>query len=412
MLPKGTKNVLLIIPNLGRGGAQKIYHQQLVRLSSHFNVIGCVFNWDGAFEDDHAANIFSLNVPAGQNYFEKTWYFIIRIIRLKTLKRKHNIDVSISHLEGADYINVLSREEDQIICWIHGTKKYDKNIKGFIGALRMKMLMPLLYSRAQRLVTVSKGIAEELTKNLKGVRTNIQTIYNGFDADKIIELGHEKVDQDLAFLFNKSPIIMTHCRLAPQKNLHALLLIFSQLKKEDGRKLIILGDGELREELINKCHDYGLKYWSSWENKEKDKLAEVYFLGQQKNPFAFLRHASIYIMTSSWEGFPLSLCEAMAFGLPVIAADCFTGPREIISPGIDSMQPVQAPIQTRYGILMPLADASDPTAINIWTHTVEQLLAKSQPSLIPNKEAIHRLKDFTLEDSITQTVNLVAEISR
>src|SRR5688500_11479981 len=98
MCTKKPRKILLIIPNLGRGGAQQMFRPQLKSLAIDFKVIGCVFHWDGAFAEDHAENIISLEVPAGKNFVLKVLYFILRIIRLKQLKRQKGIEVSISHL--------------------------------------------------------------------------------------------------------------------------------------------------------------------------------------------------------------------------------------------------------------------------------------------------------------------------
>jgi hypothetical protein len=122
--------ILVIIPNLGRGGAQQIFRQQLHYLPGDFQVTGCVFNWDGAFQEEHQENIISLNVPAGTNIFFKVYYFFLRVIRLRRLKRRLKVNVAISHLEGADYVNILSSANDKTVGWIHGTKEFDKNING------------------------------------------------------------------------------------------------------------------------------------------------------------------------------------------------------------------------------------------------------------------------------------------
>ena len=69
------KNILVLIPNLGTGGAQKVFRQQLSSLSSHYVVHACVFNLDGALAEDKTLNLHSLDVPGGSNTFLKSWYF-------------------------------------------------------------------------------------------------------------------------------------------------------------------------------------------------------------------------------------------------------------------------------------------------------------------------------------------------
>lgn len=399
------KRVLLVIPNLGRGGAQKVFHQQLQGLQDAFTVIGCVFNFDGAFKEDHAENIISLNVPKGNNYLTKFWYFIIRIIRLRSIKRQYKIDVSISHLEGADYVNILSRTNEKVICWIHGTKKYDRNISGLLGLIRMRFLIPSLYKNADKLVTVSKGIAQELSVHLNAPLSLFRTIYNGFDSANINALSNEKLNSEFSQVFEKSKTIITHCRLSRQKNLKDLLFIYSKLSNRKTTKLVILGDGELRNDLIKFSRDRGLSTWTCWEEKVLCESADVYFIGQQQNPFKFLRHAFLYVMTSHWEGFPLALCEAMALGLPVVAPDCSTGPREIIAPAITSKQPLECVVKTNFGTLMPLAKEA---STQIWVNQIDELIDGFQVSGKQyNSFAIKRIKEFSDEDALHQTIQLI-----
>lgn len=403
------KRLLIIITNLGRGGAQQVFRQQMKWLASEFDVYGCVFNWDGAFPEDHLENIFSLDVPAGKSIIGKIRFFMLRILRLRAIKQSNKIDVSISHLEGADYINILSRAS-KTICWIHGTKRHDENIIGWLGVLRMKALIPILYKRANRIVTVSQGISSELSGINKYLGSRIATIYNGFDVNQIITLSNNPLEIQFSEIFNHPTVMITHCRLSRQKNLTALLTIFSELKKIKASRLVILGDGELRDELISYARNLNIKTWSCGERQPIDYHEEIFFLGNQTNPFNFLRKASLYVMTSSWEGFPLALCEAMACGLPVIATDCFTGPREIIAPELGDKQPIKRSHRTHKGILMPLVDASDNDEVHLWTEELIWILAGEYSSLFNREISMNRIKDFRLSESIDQTIKLINDL--
>src|ERR1041385_3368147 len=254
--------VMLIIPNLGRGGAQKVFRDQLRFYSTHFKTIGCVFNLDGCLPEDRDLGVISLDVPAGGNVFSKTLNFFKRAWKLRAIKRANNVSHSISHLEGADYANILSRQSESLICWIHGTKIFDREIRGPLGLLRKKILMPVLYKRDIRMVAVSEGIRREMTGTLKIDPKKIQTIVNGFDLDAINKKKNETSSFSLPPIAD--PIIITHCRLALQKNIEGLINIFALVRQARSAKLIIVGDGELRDQLVSQARSKGMSVYLGW----------------------------------------------------------------------------------------------------------------------------------------------------
>lgn len=347
--------ILLIIPNLGPGGAQNVFRQQYEYLSQHYTVKGCVFNWNGTDPTQWSNTITSLNVPGGANTLQKIRFFLQRIVRLRALKKQLHVSISISHLEGADYINVLSCTGEKKILWIHGTKKFDAAIRGWVGYVRRSWLMPWLYKRATRIVTVSKAIAQELKESYPSLKNKLQTIYNGIDYLHIQQLKMIDVGQDYQALCKNHVVIVTHCRLALQKNVAGLIdLIAASMKKKLNVKWVIVGDGYLRDGLTQQCDQLNIDYYAAWKHETWNENQTLYFLGYQSNPFPFLSQAKFYVMPSDWEGFPLALCEALACALPVMATDCYTGPREILAPGEYVLPLAKESERAQYGILMPL----------------------------------------------------------
>jgi glycosyltransferase involved in cell wall biosynthesis len=347
-------------------------------------------------------------VPAGKNFLSKIVCFFKRIVALRKIKREYNISFSISHLEGADYVNLLSKRKEKVICWIHGSKASDENIEGILGILRKKILIPLTYRLSDRIVTVSDGIRLELVKHFGIPPRKITTIYNSF----ILEDIFDKVNQDLPStygeLFSNESVLITHCRLSRQKNLFALIDIFVATKSQCRTKLMILGDGELREEILQYCIAHNLRIYSVWENDLPfHSDYDIYFMGYKRNPYPFLSRATLYIMTSSWEGFPLSLCEAMASGVPIISSDCHTGPREIISPGLDSKQPILQPLTAPYGVLMPLATKE---TIKIWTDTLCTILKDTDLQRQLKEKGKERVLAFDRKKISSQWLHLMDEL--
>jgi glycosyltransferase involved in cell wall biosynthesis len=121
------------------------------------------------------------------------------------------------------------------------------------------------------------------------------------------------------------PTIIAMGRLSRQKGFDYLLQAFAHLKPHHRNwKLTILGEGPERKEL---------------ESLRRSLLLEdsAFLPGSVANPNAFLKQASLFVLSSRYEGFPNALCEAMACGLPVIAADCKYGPQDIVRHGVDGL---------------------------------------------------------------------------
>jgi GalNAc-alpha-(1->4)-GalNAc-alpha-(1->3)-diNAcBac-PP-undecaprenol alpha-1,4-N-acetyl-D-galactosaminyltransferase len=122
-----------------------------------------------------------------------------------------------------------------------------------------------------------------------------------------------------------SPTLIAIGRLHSVKGFDLAIAAFAKLRdKHPDWHLTILGEGPNRAELE--------------ELRSKLQLTDcVHFLGQVQNVNAYLHQADIFVLSSRFEGFPMALCEAMACGLPVVATDCLSGPREIITDGVDGM---------------------------------------------------------------------------
>jgi GalNAc-alpha-(1->4)-GalNAc-alpha-(1->3)-diNAcBac-PP-undecaprenol alpha-1,4-N-acetyl-D-galactosaminyltransferase len=114
-------------------------------------------------------------------------------------------------------------------------------------------------------------------------------------------------------------------KLIPQKGFDLLIEAFGRICQNHPEwTLTILGEGEMRGELEDLCMDLGIQ-------------DRVFMPGVVKNVDAHLRKADIFALSSRFEGFPVTLCEAMACGVPVIATNCLSGPREIVHNDIDGM---------------------------------------------------------------------------
>jgi len=394
------KNVLLVIPNLGLGGAQRVFHDHSIELAKHYNVAEAVFNLDGGNLFPSLNPVYSLEVGGGGSAIDKIRNFWQRVTRLRDLKKRVDTSVCISHLEGADYVNLLSKGAEKVVLCIHGSKLHDANISGPVGWLRKKVLMPALYNRADRIVTVSRDINAELIEGFGVQRDKIVTINNFFEVSTIIEKSQEPLSVAEQAVYAAAPVLVTSGRLTSQKNQAPLLDSFAALLKRQSVKLVFVGDGELREPLVTRARQLGLRVYEAWAQDELTPDFDVYFMGLQQNPFKYIRPASLFVFPSAWEGFPMALGEAMSCGIPVVSTDCPTGPRELLAPNTNTpSQPIAAAELADYGVLMPmLTDAGHLAATQeVWTDTLAQLLDNSAQRRHLGELARRRMQDFTRE---------------
>jgi glycosyltransferase involved in cell wall biosynthesis len=396
-MPDGSrKKILMVIPNLGFGGAQRVFHDLAVCLSAQNEVIECVFNFDNGHAYPTKNRIISLDVPGGKGPISKLYFFILRVIRLRKLKKSLRIQYSISHLEGADYVNILSKAQERVILCIHGSKLYDQKITGWLGWLRKSVLLKLLYRRADEIVTVANGIKDEML-NFGVPGEKVRVINNGFDLYSIREKAKEPISEKLSSLFDGKRILITHGRLAEEKDQATLIQIMRDMEIRKHFRLVIIGDGTLRDGLVAKAKRQGLNVYSVWDDSEIKPEHEVVFLGFDPNPFAMLSRASLYLFPSLYEGFPLALGEAMACGLPVISRNCYYGPGDIINPCREEIGQ-EGYLMSEFGILISNDIQTEEAKVEIWTKILHKII--DYPTILEN----YKVKATERSESMTQEV--------
>lgn len=205
----------------------------------------------------------------------------------------------------------------------------------------------LLYRKGDGFIAVSGAIADDLTE--MGIdRAKIFTIPNGVDLSATTLRSQEPVD-DKWLVPGAPPVVMGMGRLTEQKGFDVLLKAMAQVHavRPDAR-LMILGEGELRDDLKRLANELGIA----------DIVRMPGFLA---NPHAYLAQARLFVLPSRWEGSPNALLEALACGCSVVSADCPSGPREILSRGdIGRLVPVDDVEQHARAIIAALDEPTDP----------------------------------------------------
>jgi len=403
----------MVIPNLGLGGAQRAFHDHSVALSQYYEVTEAVFNLNDANLYPSGNSLESLQVAGGGSPVQKIANFFKRISKLGALKSRLHTDICISHLEGADYVNLLSKRKEKIVLLIQGSKTHDRNINGLMGWLRKSVLMPMLYKRANRIVCVSRDIVPEMVDDYQVDRQKLRVINNSFEVAQVQAQSREPLPPAMQQVYAAGPVLVTSGRLAIQKNQQPLLDIFAQLLLTTPAKLVFVGDGELRDELVAYARSLGLRVYAAWDQPALTPDYDVYFVGMQTNPFQYIRPAVAFVFPSAWEGFPLALGEAMACGVPVVTTDCPTGPREMLAPASAiPTEPIRKAEAAEFGLLMPMLTEPATLAADsqVWVATLRQLLGAAPERQRLGEAARLRANSFTHESTFQRWHTLIDEV--
>ena len=195
--------------------------------------------------------------------------------------------------------------------WIYGNRKtyyffHSSNLEMYLT--NSVFFAKYIFGKATKLVCVSNEIEEKLKSKYHFINT--KTIYNPVVFPENVAQKPTDVPGNYILFFG---------RLEEEiKNFSLLLKAFSVSKiYETGNKLLIIGDGSNKDFILDKVRELQL------EN-------QVQILPFQKNITPYIQHAKCTILTSRFEGFPMSIIESLAAGIPVISVDCETGPKEII----------------------------------------------------------------------------------
>lgn len=203
------------------------------------------------------------------------------------------------------------------------------------------------YPLADAIVAVSRGVADDVVTT------------SGIDPDRVHVVRNPVVSPALDRLADIAPehrwlvpggppVVLGIGRLTRQKDFPTLLGAFARLRDRHDARLIVLGEGEDRDQLEGLANELGI-------------AEDVDFPGFVENPYGWLRRARVFVLSSAWEGSPNALTEALYLGTPVVATDCRSGPRELLEDG-------------RYGPLVPVGDAA------ALADAIEDTLARPLPA--------------------------------
>jgi glycosyltransferase involved in cell wall biosynthesis len=269
--------------------------------------------------------------------------------------RREKPSAALSFIHYANIFALLARRfasyPHRLVVTEHNTLsiefKHSTGLKSFL----MPILINLFYRWSDGIVAVSDGVADDLSIVARIPRERIQVIYNPVVTPQLRDKMQAPLE-DPWYGDGDPPVILAVGSLREQKGFSILIEAFALVRRIRSARLLILGEGVDRpklEALVKRL------------NLEKDVRLPGFIL----NPYPYMARASLFVLSSNWEGLPTVLIEALYCGVPVVATDCFSGPREILRNG-------------RFGQLVPVGDKA------LLAKAIEESLS-SRASIISSK---------------------------
>lgn len=345
MEEQAVKKIIFLIPTLAGGGAERVVSELSCNMPADIEQHIVLFAPKIGYPHKSKLSSLGLDVRTSGNIFLKPAVIIKRFLRFRKIAKEIGPDAVISFLQG-NILNVmvamsLGKNRYRVVLSertaISEIALIMKGLYGFIN----RMVIRFLYKRADRIIAVSEYIKDCLVDKFVADPSKVTVIYNPVDSERITAMARE--DALHPWFKEDVPIIINVGRLSAQKNQRELILALPELKGSSNCRLVIIGEGELEDELRRMAASLGV------DNR-------VLFMGHQDNPFKHIARSRVFVLPSLYEGFPNVLVEAMAAGCPVIAADCPSGPSEILKPESPKCGESEGLVETRYGMLFPSGD--------------------------------------------------------
>jgi len=317
--------IAMFLPSLRGGGAERV----MVWLSSGFVERGIDVDLVLAKAEGPLLSEVSKKVRIVDLSSKRVSYSLPKLVRYLRVEKP---DVLLSTIVHANVISILAKKISHVntkivvrhTASLHGMKNAKSGLKFKLTIILAKMF----YKEADLVIANSVVMASEIAELFNVPKEKLVTIYNPIPNEIFTRASEPVLDE--WFTKDSSPVILSVGRLTKQKDFETLIRAFRIVRKIKEAKLVILGEGEERTKLEELAKDLGVD-------------SDIYMPGFTDNPFKYMRNASVFVLSSRYEGLPNVLIETLALGVPVVATDCPTGPREILENG-------------KYGYLVPVGD--------------------------------------------------------
>ena len=218
---------------------------------------------------------------------------------------------------------------------------------------------------------MSEGVASDLRIQVPRAASKVTTIYNPIVSPELTEQAAAPVEHPW-FSDGGDPVILAAGRLVNEKDFPTLLRAFAEVARSRAARLVILGQGVERESLLALADRLGVS--------DRFDLP-----GFDVNPFRYMSRASVFVLSSRYEGFPNVLAQAMACGAPVVSTDCRSGPSEMLEGG-------------RWGRLVPVGD---------W-RAMARAIEETLDDPMPAEELKARASVYSVEASVERYLEVIS----
>lgn len=313
-----SKRISILILSLAGGGGEREAAILTNYFHKKYNVKLVLFNDTIKYDLDDSVSIHMLD---NMELYKRTPLNFIKLpllaYRYAKFCKKNKIETSLSFLPRPNWVAAMSKwfgnKAKIVLCEVSTpSQKYDKSK---IGGRISLALMKWLYPKGDLVIANSKGTALEM-KEMFNVK-NVDCIYNPVELDVVKEKMQIAPTTELqydVFTFVKV------ARFQYPKDFITLITAFATMRNKNCQ-MVLLGIGEDMDAAVSLA-------------KELNVSDRIHFVGFDRNPFAYLSRSHCFVFSSLYEGFPNSMQEALACGLPVISTDCTNGPREMLAPTV------------------------------------------------------------------------------
>lgn len=309
--------IALFVPDLTLGGAERV----MVNLAENFAKRGrpvdlVLVRHEGLYLRDVPKEVRIIDLACGRVLHALP--SLVRYLRrerpaalLATLTYANVLAIVATRMAGAG-TRIAVREANSLV-------RESAGATGF-SARWLPTIAKWTYPWADAIVAVSHGAAQSLAEATGTPLARVHVLDNPVVNDTLLAQAAEPVDHPWFTTDNGAPVVVAAGRLTAQKDWPTLFRAFAAVRKTRDARLLVLGEGELREELETLARTLGIDQ-------------AVSLPGLTRNPFAYMSRAALFVLSSAWEGSPGVLIQAMACGAPVVSTDCESGPREILRGG-------------------------------------------------------------------------------